>query len=184
MIAPEELEPLERFEVHDLDSAEWAMTKLAQKQKALAELVEQHATWVRRYDEWLKNESGPLERDIAYFEGLLTEYARQRREADPKMKSTKLPSGTITSRTQRPALDITDEAALVAFLRNVAAELGKPVEDFLAVKVSVKKDAVKSLLAPAGLENGVAVLSDGEPVPGVEVKGGGVGFTVKPGGGE
>ena len=176
---------LEQWQPLDLATAERLMRQYRRLESRIDHLKAQARQMRADIDKWEDDTTGPMIERLAHLDAQLQEMARIYRASDPKHhKTMTLPSGVVKSITTRPALDITDEAELIGFLRNVAAELDRPIEDFCAVRISVKKEAVKGLLAPAGLENGVAVLSDGEPVPGVEVRPAEIRFTVKAGGGE
>jgi phage host-nuclease inhibitor protein Gam len=162
---------LENWTPLDLVVPERLLWQLQVVQRRIATLREQVRAMREPIDRWEDRQLHPLAERAAYLEQALEEMGRRYREADPERNKTLvLPHGRVETRTGRPGLDITDEQALIGFVRNVAAELDQPVENYLAEKVQVKKDAIKGLLAPEGLENGVAVMPDGTQVPGLEVR--------------
>lgn len=171
---------LENWTPLDLMIPERLLWQLQRTQRRIKLIQEQANEMIAPVVIWEQEQLEPLKERAERLTLALQELGRRYRAADPERNKTlTLPHGRIETRAGRPGLDITDEQALVGFVRNVAAELDRPVEDYLAVKVLVKKDAVKGLLAPEGLENGVAVMRDGTAVPGLEVRKGELSVTVK-----
>jgi phage host-nuclease inhibitor protein Gam len=139
------------FHVDDDRKAEWAARKLAKVERKRADVVALAEHEIARVTGWRDGELERLDRDAAWFRDLLTGYLRQLRRDDPKVKTYRLPSATIRAR-QTPAKVEYDPAALAAW----ADAEGR--DELLRVKVDVDRTAVK-----------VAVLTDGEVIPGVTI---------------
>ena len=121
---PEEESPIQAFAVSDDGLAEWAMRKLAEVEARELEVNERAAAWIEEIRLWKAAELKRLAPRRAFFEGHLTAYLRQlREESKGKVKSRKLPSGTIKSTGSKPKVGVRDEAAVVAWaLENLEGE--------------------------------------------------------------
>jgi phage host-nuclease inhibitor protein Gam len=171
----------ERWQITDNLSAEWAMRKVAEAERARDRTHEQAFAWREQIDRWEAEQLKPLNRTVSFFTGHLAQFLQELRSADPDTKSLSLPSGRVSSKRGQAKVRVIDEAQVIAFLQKYAEEMDRPAEDFLRAKVEVKTLALRELLSEDGLEAGLAVLdSDDYVVPGVEVTPPAVTFTVKP----
>jgi phage host-nuclease inhibitor protein Gam len=173
----------------DVDLEAWSPLDLTVPERLMRQLrhVHERAVWISEQadamrapiNQWEAEKLVPLGERAAELERQLTELARRFREADEKHNKTlSLPSGKVTSKAVPPKVVVADEGQVIAFLHAYAAEFGRPPEDFLRVKVEVKKKELDSILVPDGLKKGLAVVLDGAEVPGVEVVPGDVSFKV------
>ena len=103
----QEVESIERegFKIEDKQSAEWALRKI----KALNDQIEETNKLVQLETE---RENKSAQDSILFFEGLLLEYMVKERELDPKIKSIKLPHGTVRFKKQQPEY-VRDEPKLI-----------------------------------------------------------------------
>jgi len=167
------------WSIGSTEEAEWALRKLIQARTRIAEVEDQAHAFIERIKSWSTEQLSQHLRDEMFFQFHLEEFARAKREADPKLKTLRLPSGSISSRSVGPRPVVTDEAALVEFMKDFCAEMGLPPETYLRVKVEPKLAEVRKILAPEGLEKGMAVVTHGEQVPGLEIEPGKTTFSVK-----
>ena len=148
----------ERFTVKDASSAEWVMEKIAEKQAEIAEMTRQRDKMLARYNEWYATGTEALNGDIAYFEKLLADWAREEL-AEGKAKSISLPSGRIGFRAAPAAVTFVGtpvdktNAAFVAMVKKSAPE-------YVETKESVKWADFKKTLTLA--EEGKVISADGE----------------------
>ena len=151
----------ERFTVKDASSEEWVMEKIAEKQAEIAEMTRQRDKMLARYNEWYAAGTESLSGDIAYFEKLLADWAREEL-AEGKAKSISLPSGRVGFRAAAPKVTFAGapvdktSAAFVTLTKQVAPE-------YVETKESVKWADFKKSLTLA--ENGAVVTESGEILP-------------------
>lgn len=151
-------ETKERFTVTDASSAEWVMGKLAEKQAKIAEMARQRDKMLARYNEWYEEGTAALSGDIAYFEKLLADWARDEL-AEGKAKSISLPSGRVGFRAAPAAVTFggtpvdKTNADFVAMMKKAAPE-------YVETKESVKWGDLKKTLTFA--DGGKVISADGE----------------------
>ena len=175
---PEPITSPRSHEIKDARHAEHALRRIAADKARRAELERDRDYWIGQINDWFAHEAKPLDDEIKFNEGRLIEWARRQREADPSVKSIRLPSGQISSRAVNPRIQVTDEQAVVEFLRSVAVENNEPVEDYLKVEVRPKLDRLKGLADICVTEDGLLAAAHGQPIPGVRVEPGDVSFKV------
>lgn len=87
-------QPREPFTVDSDDKAEWAMRKLS----AICAKIDENWAMLEkeklRWQAWIDQANGSLEREASFFRELLLDYMRRERE---NRKSIKLPHGTLKS---------------------------------------------------------------------------------------
>lgn len=157
---PEVPEERERFKIESKDQAAWALRKMS---RIKAEIEENNRVAQAEIDlivSWRDEENEKLERSISFFESLLHEFFLQLRESDPKLKTMKLPHGTLKMRKQQPEFQY-DEALLLPWVKENLPEA-------LVIKESVSKQAIKKY-----------VIATGEKPPGVEIVERGEKFSVE-----
>jgi len=169
IIRPNDETPPEHWSVTDMSSAIWAARKLLdlhQQQQAIDdELTAAIAPLQAQIDaaiEWAVDPKKDLYDRERFFEGHLTRWHAAQRETNPKLTSIKLPWATLSSRKSAPKLEIADEKATVAALK----EAGRA--DLIRVKEELDKVALKA-----------AVFTDGEKLPGVEISAETITYSVK-----
>jgi phage host-nuclease inhibitor protein Gam len=106
----------ERFRVTGKDSANWCLRKIRALKAEIKDNARIAQEEVERIQKWLKNVNEPLENSISYFEGLLETYHREIYVEDPKLKTIKLPHGTLKLRAQQPEFKL-DEQVFLEYLR-------------------------------------------------------------------
>jgi hypothetical protein len=155
---PEDADARERFKVVDDSAATWTMRKLAALRKREAELDAIAAQETERIRQWRAAQAATLEPDIAYFEGLLIEYAKNERDQNGR-KSIVLPHGKIASRAGSERVDVVDADAFIKW-----AQANSPL--LVRVRAEPDKTAIKANLLNQGAD-GAIDKTTGEIVPGV-----------------
>jgi hypothetical protein len=143
----------DRFEVHDAQSANWVVRRIAES-RAYADHVK----------EWAAIEIRRAERDEQFFLmrfGSQLEAWARGEIGRLRRKSVKLPAGTLGFRTDPPRLLVADEAKLISWCRTT-------LPDAVRVETHVLKSLVKD-----------HVQRTGECPDGAEVSGGGQRFYVR-----
>ena len=147
---PEAPEERERFRIETKDQAIWALRKIAQAKADQDENTRAAQAEIDRIAGWRNEENEKLQRSVSFFESLLHEYFMQLREDDPKLKTVKLPHGSLKMRAQQPEFQY-DETQLLPWAK-------ENLPDAVVVKVSVSKTPVKKHIKETG-----------EMVPGVTI---------------
>ena len=144
-------EQKQAFRIESKDQAIWATRKIAQKVKEQRQNLEAAQAEIDRINNWMESENGKLDQEIQFFEALLESYFYRLREEDPKLKSLKLPHGTLKLRKQQPKFEYDEDKLLPWVKENLVSAL--------VIKESVSKTTVKDYIKETG-----------EVVPGVEVE--------------
>lgn len=147
---PEAPEEKERFRIETKDQAAWALRKMSRIQAEIEENNQVTQAEIERIISWRDEENEKLERSISFFEGLLYEYFMALRQEDPKLKTMKLPHGTLKMRAQQPQYEY-DEEILLSWAKENLPEA-------VVIKESVAKTLVKKHIQETG-----------ELVPGVTI---------------
>lgn len=151
-------ETKERFTVTDASSAEWVMGKLAEKQAKIAEMARQRDKMLVRYNEWYEEGTAALSGDIAYFEKLLADWARDEL-AEGKAKSISLPSGRVGF-WAAPAAVTFGGTPVDKTNADFVAMMKKAAPEYVETKESVKWGDLKKTLTFA--DGGKVISADGE----------------------
>lgn len=129
---PEESEAQEqlrqRYQITNDGAANWALRKLAQIRRRMAENERLAEMEKLRIDAWLRGEKEKLGRDEAFFLGLLREYHQNILTEDPRRKTIKLPAGQMQMRAQAPEFKRDDEKLLGWLKASNLTEFIKVVE--------------------------------------------------------
>jgi hypothetical protein len=147
---PEDQEQRERFKIESKDQAIWALRKIAQAKANQDENTQAAQAEIDRIAVWRNEENEKLQRSVSFFESLLHEYFMQLREDDPKLKTVKLPHGSLKMRAQQPQYEY-DEDQLLPWAKGNLPEA-------VVVKESIAKTPVKKHIRETG-----------EMVPGVTI---------------
>ncbi len=99
----------ERFKIEDKEQATWALRKIRALKAQIEENRKLAIAEIARIDQWEQKENETAKNSINFFESLLYDFAIKERAADPKLKSIKLPHGTIRFRKQQPEYIRDDE---------------------------------------------------------------------------
>jgi hypothetical protein len=148
----------QEFRITDQGGAIWAMRKIKSINTRLADVKLTATAEISRIREWAQAEEEKADRERAFFEHLLKDYAERLRTEDPKFKSLKLPHGKIAFRKQSPEF-IRDNNILLAWIK-----ANRP--EFVRVKEEPDWSSLKKEVAVAGEQ---AVDANGEIIEGVTV---------------
>lgn len=161
-----------RFIITNTGQADWALRKITQRDRRVADVTALAAREIERIRTWAEAEVRSANDDRAYFAGLLEEWHRTLLAEDPKAKTVKLPHGTLSAR-QSPATWTFDDEPFIAWAQSNAPAL-------LRIKTEVNKvQAKKDLELHTQSDGEMVVVLQGEHVPGVAVTPGDVQFSVK-----
>lgn len=147
---PEIPEERERFRIETKDQAAWALRKMSRIKAEQDENTQAAQAEIDRIAVWRNEENEKLQRSVSFFESLLHEYFMQLREDDPKLKTVKLPHGSLKMRAQQPQYEY-DEDQLLPWAKGNLPEA-------VVVKESIAKTPVKKHIRETG-----------EMVPGVTI---------------
>lgn len=136
----EEQEKTEKdsFKVDDDSKANWALRKIKQAQekqeKASSLAVEEQ----EKIEAWYQSEKEKAQREIDFFQGLLAQYAFEKRKQDPKFKSQTLPNGRIKFQKKQAQIKYKDKDIIDYLEKNEKEDL-----------IKVKKEPAKSEIKKA-----------------------------------
>lgn len=164
---------LTNFQVTDDLQAAWAMRKLLSLKNKMTENEEIAQTEHARMDEWLIRVNGRFECDVLYFEALLTQYARNQRQAEGR-KTIDTPYGVIKSRATQSKFKVEDAEQFLQWATINAPQL-------INIKTSPNLTALKDFASQEETQTlgPVAMTIDGEIIPGVTVDPADINFTVE-----
>ena len=164
---------LTNFQVTDDSQAAWAMRKLLSLKKKMMENENIAQTEHARMDEWLIRVNGRFESDVAYFEAILTQYARNQRQNEGR-KTIDTPYGVVKSRATQSKFKVDDVDEFLQWASINAPQLVnmKAIPNLTALKEFASAEETQTLGA-------VAMTIDGEIIPGVSVDPANINFTVE-----
>ena len=158
------------FTVKDDSTANWALRKIAEYKSKQAEVNALAAAEMDKIEQWAKLENERHQNQIDYFTSLLSVYAMEKKENDPKFKTMSLPNGKLQFRKQQPKWEY-DESTVLKTLKKSG------MNDFIKTKESLDKDAIKKAFEVA---NGKVICPDtGQLIEGITVTEQGETFGVK-----
>jgi phage host-nuclease inhibitor protein Gam len=167
---PEELEEnpdKERFKVKDKEQAEWCLRQISRLTKEQEEIEATAKAEIEKITTWQNNQTGTIRKSVSFFEYLLVEYHQQIFKENPKSKTIKLPSGSLSARKAQPEYQREKDTMLPWVEKN------RP--NF--VKKDIDWAGLKKVLQ---YEEGRGIDPDtGEVVPGLTVIDRGTSFSVK-----
>lgn len=155
----------ERFKIADDGQATWAMRKAAMAKARLHDIELIAESEIARIQGWAEHESREPLRDLAYFEGILIEYAMKQRAEGRKTVTT--PYGAIKSRAGQPKYVFVDKAGFLEWAR-------QSHPDWIAIKEEPSLTAIKDSNVLEAVDP-----ETGEMIPGLEVQPATVNFTVE-----
>lgn len=157
--------------VTDDGLAQWALTKLA-GYKAERDRIRRNAqAEVERIQTKAIADEKPLTGKIDWLEAELTGYLRRIREADPKVKTYRLPGGNLVHRKGRTSTVVSDPVAFISW----ALDSGMDG----VVKIAPQVSALTPAHGFSRSDEGIILNSaTGEIVPGVQVVTGDDSYTV------
>jgi len=154
----EEIQEHQGFSIENLESANWALRKIAALQKQKTENDELAQKEIDRIKLWQTAEDKKTQQSIEFFESLLTGYFIREREQDPKFKIS-TPYGKVTAKKQQPKWEYNDQKAIESLK---AAEL----TELIRIKEELDKVALKKILV---VTNTNVITKDGEVIEGITV---------------
>ena len=116
-----------RFEVKDLDTANWAVSKMKKANERIAKIRTVAEEYHRRVDAWLADIIKEDVDAIEFFEAELRPFV-SREIAAHKSKSIKLMGGVAGYRSSPESVDIEDEKKALEYCRMFAPELIRVTE--------------------------------------------------------
>lgn len=162
----------ERYQIEDINQANWALRKIAAAKAAIKEREELARAEIERINKWLESETEELQRDIDFFTGLLEEYHREQLAKDSKAKTIKLPYGVLKMRKQQPQYQ-RDDVAIKEWAAKNRPDVLVPQEpklDWAALKKSLQITGGQAIDPETGeVVPGITVI-EREPKFSVEVK--------------
>ncbi|TCW58977.1 Gam-like protein [Bacillus thuringiensis] len=162
----------QRFEIHDLESLNWAFRKLTAL-KAEEKKVTTLANVERdRIANWEKNELNPIHDSIGFFESHVQRYHAEQLAADPKQKTISTPYGKSKTRKSSEAPEKADEAKLLDYA------IENELDDCIKTEIKWGELKKKFKIEKIGGEK-VIVDEDGQIVPGVTVKPESISYSVE-----
>jgi Bacteriophage Mu Gam like protein len=126
-------------------SAEGAMRRLRRLTQRVRDVKDQAATWREPIDDWERDELARLAPGIEFLSIRLEAYAIERREADPRTKTIRVPSGEIPTRRAAACVKIIDDETFVDW---AAGELeGGDFDEVVDTKLTPKVRAAQARLS-------------------------------------
>ncbi|MER1957898.1 MAG: host-nuclease inhibitor Gam family protein [Solibacillus sp.] len=158
-----------QYQIDNLDSADWALRKIAINNAALEEKEELFA----KYEAWIKAERAKTERDNSYFEYLLTDYHMRVLAENPKQKSITTPHGKVQSTTRKPSIVKPEKECLPQVIEYAEQN---DFANLVEVKKELKWTEFKKELSLTG--DLKVVDSNGQIVPNIPISEGGTSFKI------
>ncbi len=109
-----EVEEQASFEVTDLKSADWCISKIGEARRKIQERTEVIQEYIAKFEARLKQLNKADEDTIQAMTAFLRPWAEVE-IAKGKSKTVKLPCGEISLRSGREAIEVTDEEAALAW---------------------------------------------------------------------
>jgi len=129
------------FEVKDLQSADWCMTKMAMANTRIAEAETLREAAIEKINTWFENYTHDYQNTLEKMEEFLRPFVEERIK-DTKSKTLKMINGKASFRTMPEKIEILNEDELIEF----AKKENIPVQ----VKESVYKTDVKKYIESTG----------------------------------
>jgi hypothetical protein len=140
----------DQFQIATKDQAAWALRKMSKIQAEVNENALAADIEIKRIMDWRISENAKLQGSLNFFEYLLMGYMQQERQADPAVKTIKLPHGSLKMRAQQPEFTY-DEEALLEWARKV-------MPSSIIVKESFPKQIAKDWLKTTGeIPDGITI---------------------------
>lgn len=161
--------------------AEWCMNRARQAQAAIQARQAEASEWWTRLDEWLEHSTRKDRRRLNWLTSELERYALDHR-TETGEKTTRLPSGEVSTRESHPQPVVEDPATFTSWAYD---ELHSSVYDrlFEAQLPKVRAVELRKVFRVVPHEDGTfsVLTDDGQVVPGLAVRLGEITATVIPG---
>lgn len=168
----QDIEVKESFKIKDLDTANWALKKVAAintKQKEISELAEKER---ERIESWENEEVSKYENSKEGLQSLLVEYYKTEKDKDPKFKLS-TPYGKVTSRKGTKKWEIPNKERFITILKE------RGFNELVRVKEEVNLADMKKQFHVT--DTGHVIDSNGEPIEGTYVIENPTSYSVKAG---
>ncbi|HDI7494382.1 TPA: host-nuclease inhibitor Gam family protein [Staphylococcus aureus] len=168
----ENIEQDERFEVTDLDSANWVFKKLdaiTTKENEINELADKE---IERIKSWQEKEVEKLQGSKDYLQSLVIEYFRIEKEKDSKFKLN-TPYGKVTSRKGSKVIQVSNEQEVINQLEQ------RGFDNYVKVTKKLSQSDIKKDFNVT--ENGTLIDANGEVLEGASIVEKPMSYTVKVG---
>lgn len=145
-----------RFEIKDLETANWAFRKITAFKKRMQEKETLAKAENDRINSWLTKETKSDKGSIEKFEQMLIAYYQMNKQRDPKFKLT-TPYGKLTSMKRKPTVTVKDEEKAILYISNINPAAIETIQKY-------NKNELKKLFTVVEKGNGflAAVNEDGE----------------------
>lgn len=150
----------------DLDQATQWVAQVRRIREKRDEYQAAHAAAVARLNARLAERMEALGQQEEWFTEALTIYHRTVLANDPEAKTIPTPAGTLKARKGQPGYSYEDEEALLAWAMENASDV---VDVPPPPDPRVNKNRLKKVIKAGKVSDGVIIMPDGEPVPGVKV---------------
>lgn len=161
---PKEFEHVvQRFIIQDVEQLNWAFRKLRAINKKQTEIESLAQAEYDRIKNWEIENTKKLKDSREYFEGLIEEYAQEKRNKDENYKKDSTPYGELIFRKQQPEYVYDDEKTeeLIQYLQNQGRD------DLLRYKTEINKADIKKAFAQQG--DTLVDETTGEIIPHIQV---------------
>lgn len=148
----------ERFEIKDLEGANWVFRKISYAKRKLKEAERLADKEMDRINKWLEQQTKDHKNDIERLESYVVEFYSKNRAIDPKYKLS-TPYGKVTSRKLGYKYIYDDKKVLEHLKQNELTE-------YIRVKEEVDKASLKKNLTVKEL---IAYDENGEKIEGLTV---------------
>ncbi|EOP36336.1 hypothetical protein IKI_04433 [Bacillus toyonensis] len=162
----------QQFEIHDLESLNWAFRKLTALKAQEKEVTTLANVERDRITEWEKSELKPIHNSISFFETHIQRYHAEQLAADPKQKTISTPYGKSKTRKSSEAPEQKDKEQLLQYA------IENHLDDCLKTEVKWGDLKKKFKIEEISGEK-VIVDEDGQIVPGVTVKPESISYSVE-----
>lgn len=171
LIEPDAPAVTERWSIKTRDDAEWAMARLTELDAEMRPDVERAVAWHARIEAWLVEQTAEADKAATTLSKCLESWALDERERTGKA-TIKLVAGTIKTTAAAAAVEIEDQAAVVAWVRDVGHEgLVRVAESVLVTDLRTLAGVAEVVVqSKVELECGHGALVDGLAAPGEVVR--------------
>lgn len=159
-----------RWQIESNGAAEWAMTIMAEADRAIRSIDHDADSYRRRIDEWQARETATARATVALMDVFLCDYQRRRRDADEKAKSLPLISGVVKSSAKGASWFIVDDAKVMAWAVKNCPDAVKVEHSLLKTPISAVTTIVIDTDADGNIVESKLVDRDGNTVPGVGIE--------------
>lgn len=166
----------DQYKIDNLDSLDWAFRKIASYRDDLSEQEALAKSQIEKITKWIEGERTKAERNISFFEYLITEYHSSILTENPKKKSISTPNGKVQSTTRKPSIVKPENDGLPQLIEYAEQN---DFNKFVEVNKELKWSEFKKELQLKELDGKqVVVDSNGRIVPNVPISEGGTTFKV------